>query len=110
MQKSGCSGEQRSHLLELLPAALPGRLSLAQPPSTAHGHRVLHHTGLDGSQGTHRVLRGCWAPLGLPMLLPSWVQPMVGCVFPAQHIGACPLPPSPTCPAGGSNLHLIVMR
>lgn len=93
-QELSCCRRRESHL-ELL-------LLSAQPLSAAYGYMVLACTGLNVSRGAHR----CWAPFGLPMVL---LSPLVGHV-PVQHTSACRLPPGPTCPAGGSNLHLIVIR
>lgn len=76
-------------------------------------------TRLDESQGTlgcpqsaKRVLGSFWAAHGAPgtgsVLLsssgPLWLK--VG-AFPRRRLL---LPPSPMCPMGGSNLHLIVIR
>lgn len=101
--------------------------SLLQQQTAGRGGRgriqwcpmALAYTGLDGSQGTlgcpqgaETVLGSFWAAHGAPctgsVLLSSQgaLWPMVG-ASPRRHF---PLPPGTTCPTGGSNLHLIVIR
>lgn len=115
---SGCSGERESHHLELLPAGT-GRHCQAdchQPSCHLLPMALLPLPAL-GWVGHRAELRGSQGMLGYPQA----AERMLGS-FGAAHGGSVTrvakgeargcflLLPGPTCPAGGSNLHLIVIR